>query len=219
MLIFQERVNTFGSSIVASASSSTTNPVTDSRALRRMWTTSMALQAPVPMSTSSIGRGPRSRPPTSGDASTTTAWPLPASATNDTPSTHVTRAFMTLAPGGAPAVLRGCTPSIAPMTPFVPCRFYASCIVRRNMECLGLSAGSPSSSFGAADAFLHSPPMVESSARSLRPRLFLYARCMRAAAHHSRRGTCRRRRRAARAAGRDGRPRTGRAGLTGLAGE
>jgi len=53
------------------------------------------------------------------------------------------------------------------------------------MECLRLFAVQPSSSFGTADAFLHSPPMVESSARSTRPRLFL--RCV--ALHHDRRRT------------------------------
>jgi hypothetical protein len=43
---------------------------------------------------------------------------------------------------------------------------YASCIVQRNMECLRLSRVAVSS-FGARGAFLHSPPMVESSARSV----------------------------------------------------
>jgi len=52
-----------------------------------------ALHAPVPMSTSSMGRAPRLRPPTSGAASTTTAWPLPLSATNVIPSLSLMRAF------------------------------------------------------------------------------------------------------------------------------
>ena len=64
---------------------------------------SIALQAPVPIKTISMGRAPRLRPPTSGDASSTIAWPLPLSATNVMPSTSWTRAFMA---ADAPALPR-----------------------------------------------------------------------------------------------------------------
>jgi hypothetical protein len=73
-------VNTFGSSAARSESSSTTQSVMGCRALRRMWTTSIALQAPVPIRTSSMGLAPRSRPRDIGRGIDTTAWPLPLSA-------------------------------------------------------------------------------------------------------------------------------------------
>src|SRR5439155_18304994 len=56
-------------------------------------TTSNAVHAAVPASTSSIGRGPRFRPPASGAPSTTSAWPLSVSATKVTPSVHLIRVF------------------------------------------------------------------------------------------------------------------------------
>src|SRR6185437_2864793 len=88
------RVKTFGSSAARSASSSTMQSVTAWRDLRRMCTTSIAVHEPAPMRTSSIGRAPRSRPPTSGAASTTTAWPLPLSATSVIPSASLILAFI-----------------------------------------------------------------------------------------------------------------------------
>jgi hypothetical protein len=72
-------------------------------------------------------------------------------------------------------VLRRRPPLIVQSLPFVPCARYASCIVHRNMECLRLSR-SAVSSFGNRDAFLHSPPMVESSAQSIRLRHFFLLR-------------------------------------------
>jgi len=51
------------------------------------------------------------------------------------------------------------------------------------MECLRLFAAYAVSSFGTANAFLHSPPMVESSARSYSDRaIFLPLPCI--ALHH-----------------------------------
>ena len=88
------RVKTFGSTAARSASASTTQSATGCLAFFRISTTSKAVQAAAPASTSSMGRGPRSRPPCSGAPSMTSACPLPVSPTNDMPSVHLIRALM-----------------------------------------------------------------------------------------------------------------------------
>ena len=88
-----------GSSGARSASASTTQSRHGCRAFLRIQTTSNAVQAAVPASTSSMGRGPRLRPPASGAPSTTIAWPLPVSATKLTPSIHLMRCFHWRSPG------------------------------------------------------------------------------------------------------------------------
>ena len=51
-------------------------------------TTSIAVQPPMPISSTSIGRDARLRPPTSGAPSMVMVWPLPPSATSRAPSTQ-----------------------------------------------------------------------------------------------------------------------------------
>src|SRR6266576_3989277 len=92
------RVKTLGSSGARVASASTTQSVIACRAFFRIHTTSNAVHAAVPAKTSSIGRGPKLRPPASAAPSTTTACPLPVSATKLTPSIHFADAFNPVAP-------------------------------------------------------------------------------------------------------------------------
>ena len=79
-------VNTFGSVSARVARNWTWQSDTFWRARCKISTTSNAEQPPVPMSSISIGRGPRFRPPASGAPSMTTAWPLPDSPINDMPA-------------------------------------------------------------------------------------------------------------------------------------
>src|SRR6266550_91539 len=92
------RVKTLGSSGARVASASTTQSVIACRAFFRIHTTSNAVHAVVPAKTSSIGRGPRLRPPASAAPSTTSACPLPVSATKLTPSIHFADALNSVAP-------------------------------------------------------------------------------------------------------------------------
>src|SRR5918997_2908298 len=89
-------VKTLGSVSARSAVTSTSQSVTCSRPFLRIWTTSKAVQPPSPMSSISMGRIPKLRPPYSGAPSITTACPLPDSPTNIMPSTSLICAFIVL---------------------------------------------------------------------------------------------------------------------------
>ena len=113
------------------------------RAFFRMSTTSNAVQAAAPARTSSIGRTPSPRPPCSGAPSTTTACPLPVSATNAIPSVHLILAFILVSMRSLIGALRLRCPERTSM-----CRLRGRrgairgpasgnirhCIVRRNMR-------------------------------------------------------------------------------------
>src|SRR5207244_10560160 len=86
-------VETLASAAACSAWAPTTEALPGCGSFLRIQTTSNAVHAAVPASTSSIGRGPRFRPPASGAPSTTSAWPLSVSATKVTPSVHLIRVF------------------------------------------------------------------------------------------------------------------------------
>src|ERR1700687_2364086 len=157
------RVKTLGSSGARLPSASPTQSAPACRAFCRIHTTSNAVHAAVPARTSSIGRGPRLRPPASAAPSTTSAWPLPVSATKLTPSIHFADALNFVCSEvdagtqlSAHTELRhgqskyGATQKILALCSAL-CDYFR---VR----------GSGSSSFPIADAFLHSPPMVESCA-------------------------------------------------------
>src|SRR6188472_2958742 len=129
------RVKTFGSTSARSAAAWTTQSATGWRARFRIQTTSKAVHAAAPASTSSIGRMTRLRPPASGAPSATTACPLPLSTTKETPSDHLTRAFigrLAIHPPRRrrpsarhrvpPRLLLSCQPPIARSAPFVPRR-------------------------------------------------------------------------------------------------
>src|SRR6188768_421748 len=76
------------------------------RCFFNMETTSIAVQPPMPISTTSIGREARLRPPTSGAPSMVRVWPLPPSATNSAPSTQEILAVVDMvAPLFLPVVL------------------------------------------------------------------------------------------------------------------
>src|SRR5471032_476091 len=81
-------VKTLGCSSARSATSATSTPSMSWRCFFSIDTTSIAVQPPMPISTTSIGREPRLRPPTSGAPSMVKVWPLPLSATNSAPSTQ-----------------------------------------------------------------------------------------------------------------------------------
>src|SRR5216684_2784796 len=78
-------VYTVGGSVARSASARTSSPVIGSRFLRRMVTTSVAVQEHSPISTSSMGPGAVLR---CRSASTTIACPLLAATMNLSPSVH-----------------------------------------------------------------------------------------------------------------------------------
>ena len=77
-----------GKSSARSATIETSMPSMSWRCFFSIETTSIAVQPPMPISSTSIGRDARLRPPTSGAPSMVMVWPLPASATNSAPSTQ-----------------------------------------------------------------------------------------------------------------------------------
>src|SRR5581483_8317781 len=79
-----------------SPTSETSTPSMSWRCFFSIDTTSIAVQPPMPISITSIGRAPRLRPPTSAEPSMVKLWPLPASATNRAPSTQETFALLAM---------------------------------------------------------------------------------------------------------------------------
>src|SRR5436190_1216783 len=160
------RLNTLGSAGARSTSASTVQPLIGWRAFFRIQTTSNAVHAAVPASTSSIGRGPTFRPPASGEPSTTTAWPLPVSATKLTWSIHLTVAFNRDLPSNPKIRLPPAVMDNAGREPL--CRLH--CAVQYDKLLLSAIRDLL---LPVRRSFLHSPPMAEYLARSTSRAFFI----------------------------------------------
>ncbi len=172
------RVKTFGSFGARSASASTTQSATGWRAFLRIQTTSNAVHAAAPARTSSIGRMPRLRPPASGGAVDDDGVTAAGLGDERRLSTHfiacLHRAPVSVPVCTAVGAADPCESRHRSVNAVTAVMHLALCSAIWNAYACSRATPFPPSAL--ADAFLHSPPMVESSARSTRPRLFLPCR-------------------------------------------